>query len=73
MDVKALNEILLELQSKDISEVIQHIKEQLFHGKDFTATELEKITEYIKELKEHGIDTMEKTSVTIDNVLKKMI
>jgi hypothetical protein len=64
MDVK-------HLQTKDFSEVIQQIKEQVLLRKDMSASDIEKITEFLKHLKEHGMSTMEKTTETIENVLKK--
>ena len=48
MDVKHFNEFLIDLQTKDFSEVIQQIKEQLSLRKDMSATDIEKITEFIK-------------------------
>ena len=65
MGVKHFNGFLIDLQTKDLSEVIQHIKEQLSLRKDVSATDIEKITEFIKYLKEHGMNTMEKTTETI--------
>ena len=62
-----------ELNSKDFSEVIQHIKEKLVHGKDITSAELEKITEYTKHLSEEGIDTLKRKSMVFEDVLKSYL
>jgi flagellar motor component MotA len=70
MDVKHLNEFIIDLQTKDFSEVIQQIKEQVLLRKDMSASDIEKITEFLKHLKEHGMNTVEKTTETIENVLK---
>ena len=70
MDVKHLNEFLIDLQTKDFSEVVQQIKEQVLLRKDMSASDIEKITEFIKHLKEQGMNTMEKTTETIENVFK---
>ena len=73
MDVKHFNEFLIDLQTKDFSEVIQQIKEQLFLRKDMSATDIEKITEFLKHLKENGMNTVEKTTETIENLLKNYL
>ena len=73
MDVKHFNEFLIDLQTKDFSEVIQQIKEQLFLRKDMSATDIEKITEFLKHLKENGMNTVEKTTETIENVFKSYL
>ena len=73
MDVKHFNEFLIDLQTKDFSEVIQQIKEQLSLRKDMSATDIEKITAFIKHLKEHGMNTMEKTTETLENAVKNYL
>jgi hypothetical protein len=73
MDVKHLNEFIIDLQTKDFSEVIQQIKEQVMLRKDMSASDIEKITDFLKHLKEHGMNTMEKTTETIENVLKNYL
>jgi RIO-like serine/threonine protein kinase len=65
MDVKHFNEFLIDLQTTDFPEVIQQIKEKLFLRKD-----IEQITEFIKQLKETAMNTVEKTTETIENALK---
>ena len=73
MDVKHFNEFLIDLQTKDFSEVIQQIKEQLSLRKDMSATDIENITEFIKHLKGHGMNTMEKTTETLENAVKNYL
>ena len=73
MDVKHLNEFIINLQTKDFSEVIQQIKEQLCLRKDMSATDIEKNTEFITNLKEHSMNTMEKTTETLENIVKNYL
>ena len=74
MDMKQLNEYLIDLKSKDISEVLQKIKEELMKRKGMmTEIEMDKIVEYLKYVKSLGKDTVEKSALTLDNVLKSYL
>ena len=71
MDMKQFNEYLIDLKSKDISEVIAQLKEELIKRKGMmTEIEMDRIVEYIKHMKSIGKETVEKSALTLDNVLK---
>ena len=71
MDMKQFNEYLIDLKSKDISEVIAQLKEELIKRKGMmTEIEMDRIVEYIKQMKSIGKETVEKSALTLDNVLK---
>ena len=71
MDMKQFNEYLIDLKSKDISEVIAQLKEELIKRKGMmTEIEMDRIVEYLKQMKSIGKETVEKSALTLDNVLK---
>ena len=71
MDMKQFNEYLIDLKSKDISEVIAQLKEELIKRKGMmTEIEMNRIVEYLKQMKSIGKETVEKSALTLDNVLK---
>ena len=74
MDMKQFNEYLIDLKSKDISEVIAQLKEELIKRKGMmTEIEMDRIVEYLKQMKSIGKETVEKSALTLDNVLKSYL
>ena len=74
MDMKQFNEYLIDLKSKDISEVIAQLKEELIKRKGMmTEIEMNRIVEYLKQMKSIGKETVEKSALTLDNVLKSYL